>query len=270
MSVATQLNRIISLRDRLRTKINNLGLDNDPELMLDDCVSTIEGIGGTQIITDTTTYNVAGKQYAQVQEQNLIANNIKRGVSILGVDGNLDFSSWPTAHSGRFSASSEYDYPYHSTSPESISFPLGLLGSGTSWLHQGDLSLNDIEYMIVDCNNIDEALSSSNAYIVGIEFQRDVYSNLGYVIVFKVVYGGRYMRLYSSNAAISFEQRNVYYFGQTYNNVLCLKISAIPESGSYKWKKIDCHNSVSSNSGLTQGISFNDNLWYHIDLKFTN
>jgi hypothetical protein len=57
--------------------------------MLDDCVSTIEGIGGTQIITDTTTYNVAGKQYAQIQDSNLISSNIKKGVTNLQITGTL-------------------------------------------------------------------------------------------------------------------------------------------------------------------------------------
>lgn len=92
MSVATQISRITGLRNRIRTKLISLGLlsptpqrsgGND----LEDCTDAIEGITGTQAITSTAIYDVAGKQYAQVSDANLIAQNIAEGVTILGVAG---------------------------------------------------------------------------------------------------------------------------------------------------------------------------------------
>lgn len=272
MTIATQLNRIIGLRNRLRTKINNLGLDNDPELMLDDCVATIEGIGGTQTITDTTVYNVAKKQYAQVQDSDLVGSNIKRGVNILGVNGTLDFSSWSTVHSGRFNASSLNDNPtylLHTTSPEAMSFPLAKVGYDNNWMHQGDLTLNDIEYLVVDCNSIDISLPSGRNNIIGIEYIRDVYGSLGNVLIFKTLYNGEYRRLYSSNATIGLELRNITSSGTTFNNVLCLKISAIPEQGTSKWNQINCHNVIYS-SNINTDVKYYDQLLYHIDIKYTN
>lgn len=88
MSIATAISRIISLRDRLREKINALGIDNDDQLDLDGCVAAVEFIGGTQDITDASVqYDVAAKQYARVRDSNLIPANIVRGVTILGVAG---------------------------------------------------------------------------------------------------------------------------------------------------------------------------------------
>lgn len=88
MSIATQIARLQGLRNRLRTKILGLGLDTDPALDLDDCVGIIEGISGTQDITTAgSVYNVAGKQYARVNDRELKPENIVRGKTILGVTG---------------------------------------------------------------------------------------------------------------------------------------------------------------------------------------
>ena len=91
MSIASECNRIIGLRDRIRNKLITLGLltasqrtgDND----LEDCTDAIEGISGTQNITTTLQYDVAGKQYAQVVDSQLVSGNIVRGATILGVAG---------------------------------------------------------------------------------------------------------------------------------------------------------------------------------------
>lgn len=92
MSIATEITRITGLRNRIRLKLISLGLmsaqprsgDND----LEDCADVIDGIGGTQAITSKfVLYNVAGKQHAQIQDAQLIAQNIAEGVTILGVTG---------------------------------------------------------------------------------------------------------------------------------------------------------------------------------------
>lgn len=95
MSIATQIARLQTLRNRLRTKILGLGLDTDPQLDLEDCVGIVEGIGGTQNITTTGTYDVAGKQYARVSDANLTPKNIVKNVSILGVVGTASATPQP-------------------------------------------------------------------------------------------------------------------------------------------------------------------------------
>ena len=96
MSVASELTRIYGLRNRLKTKLKNLGLlsenprgggavivGND----LSACTQAVEGISGTKSMTNTSQQDVAGYQYAQVQDANLIPSNIAENVTILGVTG---------------------------------------------------------------------------------------------------------------------------------------------------------------------------------------
>lgn len=92
MSVATQISRITGLRNRIRTKLISLGLlSSTPQRSggndLEDCTDAIEGITGTQAITSLALYDVSGKQYAQVSDPNIVAQNIAEGVTILGVTG---------------------------------------------------------------------------------------------------------------------------------------------------------------------------------------
>lgn len=94
MSIATQLSRILGLRNRISTKLVSLGLvsaqaDGNP---LADCTTAIESIGGTKNMTNTATQDVAGYQYAKVSDSNLIPGNIVSGVSILGVVGTASVS----------------------------------------------------------------------------------------------------------------------------------------------------------------------------------
>lgn len=99
MSISSEILRIRSLRNRLRTKLIALGLmlpiddqggggdtrsgKND----LEDCVTAVEGISGTKSITNTSKTDVASYQYAQVSDSNLRSRNIVSGVTILGVEG---------------------------------------------------------------------------------------------------------------------------------------------------------------------------------------
>lgn len=88
MSIASEITRLQGLKSRIRTKLMSLGLVNSSTASLSDCTTAVEGITGTQAITDASTqYNVAGKQYAQVSSNTLVPSNIVSGVNILGVVG---------------------------------------------------------------------------------------------------------------------------------------------------------------------------------------
>lgn len=95
MSVATEISRLTGLRNRIKTKLISLGLLSETPRGgvvivgddLDACTRAVENISGTRAITNTSQVDVAGYQYAEVSDQNLIAGNIKDGVTILGVTG---------------------------------------------------------------------------------------------------------------------------------------------------------------------------------------
>ena len=88
MTIASEITRLQGLKSRIRTKLISLGLVNSSTATLSDCTTAVEGITGTQAITDASTqYNVAGKQYAQVSSNTLVPSNIVSGVNILGVVG---------------------------------------------------------------------------------------------------------------------------------------------------------------------------------------
>ena len=44
MTIASEISRLTGLRNRIRTRIINLGLDNDPLIDLDDCTGIIENM----------------------------------------------------------------------------------------------------------------------------------------------------------------------------------------------------------------------------------
>lgn len=106
MSIATQIARIIGLRNRIRNKLgagehedgfrliefdpNNSNMPNSEKPKLQDCADALETIQGTQYVTDTNTIDVTNKHYAQINDPNLIPTNIKNGVKIFGVMGTYD------------------------------------------------------------------------------------------------------------------------------------------------------------------------------------
>lgn len=55
-------------------------------------ITSVSGVtpSGTKLLTDTTLTDVSLFQYAQVSDGNLVAGNIKKGVSILGITGTLE------------------------------------------------------------------------------------------------------------------------------------------------------------------------------------
>lgn len=92
MSIATEIARLTYCRNVIRNKLTALGLNLSQNDDLSDCAAAISDIGGTELITDTTTHDVAGKQYARVSDANLAAGNIVSGVTILGVTGTANVS----------------------------------------------------------------------------------------------------------------------------------------------------------------------------------
>lgn len=101
--LSNQVYRIRQLRNGIRTKLINLGiLENTSQYeqeqvvdrsgesagaTLDECATAIEGMGGSLTISNKARTYVAGKETAQVVDNSLIASNIRRGKTILGVPG---------------------------------------------------------------------------------------------------------------------------------------------------------------------------------------
>lgn len=99
MSIATEITRIQSLRNALRSKLAALGLVQSAAVLA-DCVEAVEGIqdrgavSGT-IATRAGTYPVpqgyhngqGSVSIASAEQAKLIPGNIKQGVTILGVEG---------------------------------------------------------------------------------------------------------------------------------------------------------------------------------------
>lgn len=99
MSIASEIERIEGLKDRLGTKMQGLGLTQaSPNLQ--ESVEAVEGIADNgaaqgQIAAKDETYSIAkgyhngnGKvQIAPAEQEKLIPGNIKSGVTVLGVAG---------------------------------------------------------------------------------------------------------------------------------------------------------------------------------------
>lgn len=99
MSIATEVSRIQGLRDNLRTKLVALGLAQSSD-KLEDCVEAVENIADNgavsgNISTVSQRYTVpagyhngqGGVQIASAEQAKIIQENIKSGVTILGVTG---------------------------------------------------------------------------------------------------------------------------------------------------------------------------------------
>lgn len=99
MSIAAEITRIQGLRDDLREKLVALGLA-DSSGKLEDCVEAVQGIADNgavsgNIAAAATPYTVPagyhngqGKvQIAAAEQAKIIAENIKSGVTLLGVTG---------------------------------------------------------------------------------------------------------------------------------------------------------------------------------------
>ena len=99
MSIATEVSRIQGLRDNLRTKLVALGLAQSSD-KLEDCVEAVENIEDNgavsgNISTVAQRYTVpagyhngkGGVQIASAEQAKIIQENIKSGVTILGVTG---------------------------------------------------------------------------------------------------------------------------------------------------------------------------------------
>ena len=98
MSIATELSRIQTARNKIRTKLVALGLVT-AAAKLDECATAVDGIENRGAVSasvqegDTYTipagyHNGSGKvSIAAAEKLKLIASNIKSGVTILGVVG---------------------------------------------------------------------------------------------------------------------------------------------------------------------------------------
>lgn len=101
MSIATEITRLQTLRNNLRTKlVSMLGVSSSADL--EDCVTAVEGIAekgaaNAQITAVTQEvaiekgyHNGAGKiKIDSTEQEKIIPGNIKAGVSVLGVTGTL-------------------------------------------------------------------------------------------------------------------------------------------------------------------------------------
>ena len=102
MSIASEISRIQGLRNDLRTKLVSLGLAQS-SADLEDCVTAVEGSANNgavsanistvaQVYTVPSGYhNGSGTvQIATAEQQKIIADNIKHGITILGVAGTYE------------------------------------------------------------------------------------------------------------------------------------------------------------------------------------
>lgn len=100
MSIQSEITRLTGLRNRQRTKLTELKLVSDPAEDLDGCTEAIEGItsqGGVKghISDKDTPYTIPAGYHdgtgsvdiASAEATKLIPENIKSGITVLGVEG---------------------------------------------------------------------------------------------------------------------------------------------------------------------------------------
>lgn len=105
MSIATEISRLQSARNALRAALVALGLAQS-SANLEACVTAVEGIDNNGAVTGTISakaaqytvqkgyHNGSGKvQIASAEQAKIIAENIKAGVTILGVAGSCSPAS---------------------------------------------------------------------------------------------------------------------------------------------------------------------------------
>ena len=95
MSIATQISRLTTLRNNIRTKLINLGVISNSSANLQDCYNAINGItakSAATITPTTTAQTISAGQYLSgaqtiAGDANLVSANIAQGTSIFGVQG---------------------------------------------------------------------------------------------------------------------------------------------------------------------------------------
>lgn len=105
MSIASELTRLQNLRNTLRAKlVSLLGVSSTADL--EDCVTAVEGITENGAVTGAINekteqyiipagyHNGSGKvSISSVEQEKIIAENIKTGITILGVAGTVSPAS---------------------------------------------------------------------------------------------------------------------------------------------------------------------------------
>lgn len=105
MSVATEILRLQTLRNAIRTKLITLKIITKSDATFDECKDAIEGIADNGAVSGTIstkdgTYTVPAGYHngsgvvgiSETEQSKIIAGNIKSGVQILGVTGDYEGS----------------------------------------------------------------------------------------------------------------------------------------------------------------------------------
>lgn len=126
MSIATEISRLTTLRNNIRTKLIALGIISDNSADLEDCYTAINEITAKSAATYTPTTSsqtISSGQYlsgAQTisGDANLVATNIAEGVTIFGVSGtfkggvDVDITETADSHGGTVMTVSSENYGY--------------------------------------------------------------------------------------------------------------------------------------------------------------
>ena len=194
----------------------------------------------------------------------------------MGVDGELGFSSWTTAHGGVFSDTSadgdtvEIITHLPIVAGDTIWYAIDIILADISGqaIPPGTFNLSDIEYINLECNGngVDLPSDAGDAgYVIGIKYFRNVYGNQWpeYVVIFDLIQGGKYHRVTSYNSSVQLSSRVV-----DNTNYTTVRITAKPDSGNCKWSKINTHNGIDYQDTVTS-VKFYKYLLYHVDVKYT-